>query len=99
MTSVKQVGLLSAGSQPWNRDVCAASGDRFAYSATLAIYIYEVNLLTAIKPYKHVHVYFGINESLHSLYHKCRSFPIVVGSDLFKMSVQLEKKINFWKYS
>ena len=39
---VKQVGLLPAGCQPWNHDVCAASGDRFAYCATLAIYVYEV---------------------------------------------------------
>ena len=39
---VNQVALLPAGCQPWNNDVCAASGDRFAYSATLAIYVYEV---------------------------------------------------------
>uniref|UniRef100_A0A3Q2FKJ8 WD repeat domain 17 n=1 Tax=Cyprinodon variegatus TaxID=28743 RepID=A0A3Q2FKJ8_CYPVA len=44
MAKVKQVGLLAAGCQPWNKDVCAASGDRFAYCATLAIYIYQVNL-------------------------------------------------------
>lgn len=44
MTRVKQVGLLAAGCQPWNKDVCAASGDRFAYCATLAIYIYQVRL-------------------------------------------------------
>lgn len=43
MAKVKQVGLLAAGCQPWNKDVCAASGDRFAYCATLAIYIYQVN--------------------------------------------------------
>ena len=42
MSQVKQVGLLAAGCQPWNKDVCAASGDRFAYCATLAIYIYQV---------------------------------------------------------
>lgn len=42
MAKVKQVGLLAAGCQPWNKDVCAASGDRFAYCATLAIYIYQV---------------------------------------------------------
>uniref|UniRef100_A0A8C3S7Y6 WD repeat domain 17 n=1 Tax=Chelydra serpentina TaxID=8475 RepID=A0A8C3S7Y6_CHESE len=41
MSHVKQVGLLAAGCQPWNKDVCAASGDRFAYCATLAIYIYQ----------------------------------------------------------
>uniref|UniRef100_H3BYM7 Uncharacterized protein n=1 Tax=Tetraodon nigroviridis TaxID=99883 RepID=H3BYM7_TETNG len=41
MAKVKQVGLLAAGCQPWNKDVCAASGDRFAYCATLAIYIYQ----------------------------------------------------------
>ncbi|XP_033115625.1 WD repeat-containing protein 17-like [Anneissia japonica] len=40
---MKQVGLLSAGCQPWNSDVCAASGDRFAYCATLAIYIYKLD--------------------------------------------------------
>ncbi|XP_077983757.1 WD repeat-containing protein 17-like [Glandiceps talaboti] len=40
---MKQVGLLAAGCQPWNSDVCAASGDRFAYCATLAIYIYQLD--------------------------------------------------------
>lgn len=45
MVKVKQVGLLAAGCQPWNKDVCAASGDRFAYCATLAIYIYQVKYL------------------------------------------------------
>ncbi|XP_031722902.1 WD repeat-containing protein 17 isoform X3 [Anarrhichthys ocellatus] len=44
MAKVKQVGLLAAGCQPWNKDVCAASGDRFAYCATLAIYIYQLDL-------------------------------------------------------
>ena len=39
---VKQVALLPAGCQPWNRGVCAASNDHFAYCATLAIYIYKV---------------------------------------------------------
>ncbi|XP_077574603.1 WD repeat-containing protein 17 isoform X1 [Stigmatopora nigra] len=43
MAKVKQVGLLAAGCQPWNNDVCAASGDRFAYCATLAIYIYQLD--------------------------------------------------------
>ncbi|XP_058497432.1 WD repeat-containing protein 17 isoform X3 [Solea solea] len=43
MSKVKQVGLLAAGCQPWNKDVCAASGDRFAYCATLAIYIYQLD--------------------------------------------------------
>uniref|UniRef100_A0A8C6XLS3 WD repeat domain 17 n=1 Tax=Naja naja TaxID=35670 RepID=A0A8C6XLS3_NAJNA len=43
MARVKQVGLLAAGCQPWNKDVCAASGDRFAYCATLAIYIYQLD--------------------------------------------------------
>lgn len=42
MSRVRQVGLLAAGCQPWNKDVCAASGDRFAYCATLAIYVYQV---------------------------------------------------------
>ncbi|XP_072040937.1 WD repeat-containing protein 17-like [Amphiura filiformis] len=39
---MKQIGLLAAGCQPWNTDVCAASRDRFAYCATLAIYIYQL---------------------------------------------------------
>ncbi|XP_052018180.1 WD repeat-containing protein 17 isoform X3 [Apodemus sylvaticus] len=43
MSRVRQVGLLAAGCQPWNKDVCAASGDRFAYCATLAIYIYQLD--------------------------------------------------------
>ncbi|KAG7282286.1 hypothetical protein CRUP_024254, partial [Coryphaenoides rupestris] len=43
MSQVKQVGLLAAGCQPWNKDVCDASGDRFAYCATLAIYIYQLD--------------------------------------------------------
>ncbi|XP_046772584.1 WD repeat-containing protein 17 isoform X2 [Gallus gallus] len=43
MSYVRQVGLLAAGCQPWNKDVCAASGDRFAYCATLAIYIYQLD--------------------------------------------------------
>ena len=42
MSQVRQVGLLAAGCQPWNKDVCVANGDRFAYCATLAIYIYQV---------------------------------------------------------
>ncbi|KAL3878905.1 hypothetical protein ACJMK2_031231 [Sinanodonta woodiana] len=40
---VKQVGLLAAGCQPWYSDVCSASGDRFAYCATLAIYVYQLD--------------------------------------------------------
>ncbi|XP_040587725.1 WD repeat-containing protein 17 isoform X2 [Mesocricetus auratus] len=43
MSRVRQVGLLAAGCQPWNKDVCAANGDRFAYCATLAIYIYQLD--------------------------------------------------------
>uniref|UniRef100_G3PVZ1 WD repeat domain 17 n=1 Tax=Gasterosteus aculeatus TaxID=69293 RepID=G3PVZ1_GASAC len=43
MAKVRQVGLLAAGCQPWNKDVCAASGDRFAYCATLAIYVYQLD--------------------------------------------------------
>ena len=40
---LRQVALLAAGCQPWHKDVCAANGDRFAYCATLAVYIYEVS--------------------------------------------------------
>jgi len=44
MSLAKQIGLVAAGCQPWNLDVCAACEDRFAYCATLAIYIYQVQL-------------------------------------------------------
>lgn len=54
MAKVKQVGLLAAGCQPWNKDVCAASGDRFAYCATLAIYIYQVKPLCSWTKSLHV---------------------------------------------
>ncbi|XP_068702720.1 WD repeat-containing protein 17-like [Montipora foliosa] len=45
MSLMRQVSLLAAGCQPWNFDVCAAScnGDRFAYCATLAVYVYELD--------------------------------------------------------
>ncbi|CAG5133469.1 unnamed protein product, partial [Candidula unifasciata] len=40
---VRQVALLPAGCQPWNYDVVSVSGSRFAYAASLAIYIYELD--------------------------------------------------------
>ena len=42
---VRQVALLPAGCQPWNQQVVAtnSTGQMFAYSATLAIYIYKVS--------------------------------------------------------
>eukprot|EP00058_Branchiostoma_floridae_P026109 XP_002611599.1 hypothetical protein BRAFLDRAFT_56820 [Branchiostoma floridae] len=43
MAMLKQVGLLAAGCQPWNTNVCSATRDRFAYCATLAIYIYQLD--------------------------------------------------------
>lgn len=43
------MGLLAAGCQPWNKDICAASGDRFAYCATLAVYIYQVRSFLFIR--------------------------------------------------
>ena len=42
MDSPIQLDVLSAGCQPWNFQVVAASGRRFAYCATLSVYIYEV---------------------------------------------------------
>lgn len=66
MAKVKQVGLLAAGCQPWNKDVCAASGDRFAYCATLAIYIYQVS--------RSISFYLlGIISHLSISYHDCSS--------------------------
>ncbi|GBM11579.1 WD repeat-containing protein 17 [Araneus ventricosus] len=41
MTLVRQIALISAGCQPWNLNVVDSTGSRFAYAATLAIYIYE----------------------------------------------------------
>ncbi|GFX03950.1 WD repeat-containing protein 17 [Trichonephila clavipes] len=41
MSSVRQISLISAGCQPWNLNVVDSTGSRFAYAATLAIYIYE----------------------------------------------------------
>lgn len=51
MSLMRQVSLLAAGCQPWNLDVCAAScnGDRFAYCATLAVYVYEVSHFAVTK--------------------------------------------------
>ncbi|XP_014672534.1 PREDICTED: WD repeat-containing protein 17-like [Priapulus caudatus] len=43
MAALKQVSLLTAGSQPWNRDVCACTQDRFAYCSTLAVYVYMLD--------------------------------------------------------
>lgn len=45
MSLVRQIGLIPAGCQPWNLNVIDASGTRFVYAATLAIYIYEVSFL------------------------------------------------------
>lgn len=66
MAKVKQVGLLAAGCQPWNKDVCAASGDRFAYCATLAIYIYQVRRSISLE-------LLGITSHLLISFHDCSS--------------------------
>ncbi|ROT79673.1 putative WD repeat-containing protein 17 isoform X2, partial [Penaeus vannamei] len=39
---LQQLALLAAGAQPWHHNICTAHGRRFAYAATLAIYVYEV---------------------------------------------------------
>ncbi|CAK8683632.1 unnamed protein product [Clavelina lepadiformis] len=38
---MQQVGLVPAGCQPWNLNMVASCGPKFAYCATLAVYIYE----------------------------------------------------------
>ncbi|XP_022258467.1 WD repeat-containing protein 17-like, partial [Limulus polyphemus] len=43
MSVMRQIALLEAGCQPWHSHIIAASGNRFAYAATLAIYIYEMD--------------------------------------------------------
>lgn len=40
---VRQLGLLPAGCQTWHVNVASFSGHRFAYAATLAVYIYEMD--------------------------------------------------------
>nr|XP_045611784.1 WD repeat-containing protein 17-like [Procambarus clarkii]XP_045611785.1 WD repeat-containing protein 17-like [Procambarus clarkii] len=39
---LQQLSLLAAGGQPWHHNICTAHSRRFAYAATLAIYVYEV---------------------------------------------------------
>nr|XP_053636053.1 WD repeat-containing protein 17-like isoform X1 [Cherax quadricarinatus] len=39
---LQQLSLLAAGAQPWHHNICTAHSRRFAYAATLAIYVYEV---------------------------------------------------------
>lgn len=39
----KQINLITAGSQPYNTDLCIANGRKFAYCATLSTYVYEVS--------------------------------------------------------
>ncbi|KAG7162905.1 WD repeat-containing protein 17-like 1, partial [Homarus americanus] len=39
---LQQLSLLAAGAQPWHHNICTAHYRRFAYAATLAIYVYEV---------------------------------------------------------
>lgn len=41
---LQQLSLLAAGAQPWHHNICTAHSQRFAYAATLAIYVYEVGL-------------------------------------------------------
>ncbi|KAF2348756.1 WD40 repeat, partial [Trinorchestia longiramus] len=38
---LRQRDLLAAGAQPWNKNICATKNRRFAYAATLVIYVYE----------------------------------------------------------
>ena len=49
MDSAAQLSLLSAGCQPWNFQVVAASGRRLAYCATLSVYVYEVRIKYHVK--------------------------------------------------
>ena len=45
---LQQLALLAAGAQPWNHKICTAHSRRFAYAATLAIYVYVVSYITLI---------------------------------------------------
>ncbi|RXG71741.1 hypothetical protein Avbf_11065 [Armadillidium vulgare] len=38
---LQQISLLTAGAQPWNYNICTVHGRRFAYAATLVIYVYQ----------------------------------------------------------
>ena len=44
MAKVHQLSLLEAGCQPWNGETVTGHGRRFAYCASLAVYIYEVDI-------------------------------------------------------
>nr|CAB3267685.1 WD repeat-containing protein 17 [Phallusia mammillata] len=51
MTSkIRQVGLVTAGCQPWNNNMVSGCGPTFAYCATLAVYIYQYD--SAYEEYK-----------------------------------------------
>lgn len=71
MSHVKQVGLLAAGCQPWNKDICAASGDRFAYCATLAVYIYQVRLFLFIRLVTLLHCCWSHFEPFQQMFLQC----------------------------
>lgn len=47
----KQINLITAGSQPYNTDLCLAHGDKFAYCATLSTYVYEVMYFNVAKAF------------------------------------------------
>lgn len=69
---LQQLALLAAGAQPWHHNICTAHGRRFAYAATLAIYVYEVSasfLLTEKTKKKSGQGNFLIEENLWALEH------------------------------
>lgn len=95
MTSMKQIGLLAAGCQPWNRDVCAANGNRFAYCATLAIYIYQVSRHCKVVEPCEVYVYLVNGSTMHvHLYISDVVSPIFKGTLLMKeINLHTQEKI------
>ena len=40
---LQQLSLLTAGAQPWNYNISAVFNRKFAYAATLVIYVYQVS--------------------------------------------------------
>ena len=76
--SLKQIGLLTAGAQPWSPRMCTANGDRFAYCSTLATYIYEVYMVSfclicfAVKQFR-TQVMFFHQLRIREEVSKCRS--------------------------
>ena len=39
---LQELSMLTAGAQPWHHNISTTHNNRFAYAATLVIYVYQV---------------------------------------------------------